>query len=92
MNRKFLTRGSFPVQRRSAESPTCSCAGLSTGPGLDATIEETLTKLTELRLTSMARAVRELMQTAYGHQLSFEEKLRSDESILCARGCQQRRE
>lgn len=39
------------------------------------TIEETLTKLTELRLTSMALAVRELMQTAPGHQLSFEEKL-----------------
>ena len=39
------------------------------------TIEETLTKLTELRLTSMAMAVRELMQTAPGHQLSFEEKL-----------------
>ena len=39
------------------------------------TIEETLTKMTELRLTSMAMAVRELMQTAPGHQLSFEEKL-----------------
>ena len=39
------------------------------------TIEETLTKLTELRLTSMAMAVRELMQTAPGHQLSFDEKL-----------------
>jgi DNA replication protein DnaC len=39
------------------------------------TIEETLTKLTELRLTSMALAVRELMQSAPGHQLSFEEKL-----------------
>jgi DNA replication protein DnaC len=39
------------------------------------TIEETITKLTELRLTSMATAVRELMQTAPGHQLSFEEKL-----------------
>ncbi|MEO8183905.1 MAG: ATP-binding protein [Deltaproteobacteria bacterium] len=39
------------------------------------TIEETLTKMTELRLTNMALAVRELMQTAPGHQLSFEEKL-----------------
>jgi hypothetical protein len=39
------------------------------------TIEETLTKLTDLRLASMATAVRELMQTAPGHQLSFEEKL-----------------
>jgi hypothetical protein len=39
------------------------------------TIEETITKLTELRLTSMATAIRELMQTAPGHQLSFEEKL-----------------
>jgi DNA replication protein DnaC len=39
------------------------------------TIEETITKLTELRLTSMALAIRELMQTAPGHQLSFEEKL-----------------
>lgn len=39
------------------------------------TIEETLTKLHELRLTSMALAVRELMESAPGHQLSFEEKL-----------------
>ena len=39
------------------------------------TIEETLTKLHELRLTSMALAVRELMDAAPGHQLSFEEKL-----------------
>jgi DNA replication protein DnaC len=39
------------------------------------TIEETLTKLHELRLTSMAQAVRELMDTAPGHQLSFDEKL-----------------
>jgi len=39
------------------------------------TIEETITKLTELRLTSMALAIRELMQTAPGHQLTFEEKL-----------------
>jgi DNA replication protein DnaC len=39
------------------------------------TIEETLTKLTEMRLASMALAVRELMETAPGHQLSFEEKL-----------------
>jgi DNA replication protein DnaC len=39
------------------------------------TIEETITKLSELRLTSMAIAVRELLQTAPGHQLSFEEKL-----------------
>lgn len=39
------------------------------------TIEETLTKLIELRLNSMAHAVRELMDTAPGHQMSFEEKL-----------------
>ena len=36
------------------------------------TIEETLTKLIELKLTSMAHAVRELMDTAPGHQMSFE--------------------
>ena len=39
------------------------------------TIEETLTKLPELKLNSMAHAVRELMDTAPGHQMSFEEKL-----------------
>ncbi|HEY8943228.1 MAG TPA: IS21-like element helper ATPase IstB [Polyangiaceae bacterium] len=39
------------------------------------TIEETLTKLSEMRLPSMVLAVRELMDTAPGHQLSFEEKL-----------------
>lgn len=39
------------------------------------TIEETLTKLHELRLTSMAKAVREIMDTAPGQQLSFDEKL-----------------
>ena len=39
------------------------------------TIEETLTKLHEMRLASMALAVRELMESAPGHQLSFEEKL-----------------
>ena len=39
------------------------------------TIEETLTKLHELKLTSMAKAVRELMDTAPGPQLSFDEKL-----------------
>jgi DNA replication protein DnaC len=39
------------------------------------TIEETLTKLSEMRLTTMALAVRELMDSAPGHQLSFEEKL-----------------
>jgi len=39
------------------------------------TIEETLTKLIDLKLTSMAQAVRELMDTAPGHQLSFDEKL-----------------
>jgi DNA replication protein DnaC len=39
------------------------------------TIEETLTKLHELKLTGMAQAVRELMDTAPGHQLSFDEKL-----------------
>lgn len=39
------------------------------------TIEETLTKLHELRLTTMALAVRELLDSAPGHRLSFEEKL-----------------
>jgi DNA replication protein DnaC len=39
------------------------------------TIEETITKLSEMKLTSMVAAVRELMETAPGHQLSFEEKL-----------------
>jgi DNA replication protein DnaC len=39
------------------------------------TIEETLTKLHELKLTSMAKAVRELMDTSPGQQLSFDEKL-----------------
>jgi hypothetical protein len=39
------------------------------------TIEETLTKLIEMKLVSMAQAVRELMDTAPGHQLSFDEKL-----------------
>jgi DNA replication protein DnaC len=39
------------------------------------TIEETLTKLIELKLVSMAQAARELMDTAPGHQLSFDEKL-----------------
>jgi DNA replication protein DnaC len=39
------------------------------------TIEETLTKLHELKLTSMAKAVREIMDTAPGQQLSFDEKL-----------------
>jgi DNA replication protein DnaC len=39
------------------------------------TIEETITKLSEMRLPTMALAVRELMQTAPGHELSFEEKL-----------------
>lgn len=39
------------------------------------TIEETLTKLTELRLKTMALATRELMESAPGGQLTFEEKL-----------------
>jgi DNA replication protein DnaC len=39
------------------------------------TIEETITKLSELKLASMASATRELLQTAPGHELSFEEKL-----------------
>ena len=39
------------------------------------TIEETIAKLHELRLTSMAQAVRELAETAPGNQLSFDEKL-----------------
>jgi DNA replication protein DnaC len=39
------------------------------------TIEETVTKLIELRLPTMAKATRELMETSPGHQLSFEEKL-----------------
>ena len=39
------------------------------------TIEETITKLSELKLMSMITAVRELQQTAPGHELSFDEKL-----------------
>jgi DNA replication protein DnaC len=39
------------------------------------TIEETITKLNELKLTSMITAVRELQQTAPGHELTFDEKL-----------------
>jgi DNA replication protein DnaC len=39
------------------------------------TIEETITKLVEMKLVSMAQAVRDLMETAPGHQLSFDEKL-----------------
>lgn len=39
------------------------------------TIEETLTKLTEMKLTRMVQAVRELIETAPGHPLSFDEKL-----------------
>lgn len=39
------------------------------------TIDETLTKLHEMRLASMALAVRELMDSSPGQQLSFEEKL-----------------
>lgn len=39
------------------------------------TIEETITKLTHMKLTSMAIATRELLQTAPGNQLSFDEKL-----------------
>ena len=39
------------------------------------TIEETITKLSELKLTSMIAAVRELQQRAPGHELSFDEKL-----------------
>lgn len=39
------------------------------------TIEETITKLGEMKLNSMAIATREVLQTAPGHDLSFEEKL-----------------
>ncbi len=39
------------------------------------TIEETITKLSEMRLSTMALATRELLQTSPGHELSFEEKL-----------------
>lgn len=39
------------------------------------TIEETISKLNELKLTSMIAAVRELQHTAPGHELSFDEKL-----------------
>jgi len=38
------------------------------------TIEETLSKLHGMRLGSMATAVREVLETSPGHQLSFEEK------------------
>lgn len=39
------------------------------------TIEETITKLSEMKLTSMALAARELLSSAPGNELSFEEKL-----------------
>lgn len=39
------------------------------------TIEETIARLHQLRLPSMAQAVRELLDTAPGNQLSFDEKL-----------------
>lgn len=39
------------------------------------TIEETITKLGEMRLNSMALATRELLQTSPGNELSFAEKL-----------------
>lgn len=39
------------------------------------TLEETITKLSEMKLTSMVSALRELMDSAPGNQLSFEEKL-----------------
>ena len=39
------------------------------------TIEETITKLSQMKLTCMALATREVLQTSPGHQLSFEEKL-----------------
>lgn len=39
------------------------------------TIEETITKLSELRLSTMALATRELIQTSPGNDLTFEEKL-----------------
>jgi DNA replication protein DnaC len=39
------------------------------------TIEETIARLHHLRLPSMAQAVRELLNTAPGNQLSFDEKL-----------------
>lgn len=38
-------------------------------------IEDTLRKLGELKLASMSKALTELMETAPGHQLSFEEKI-----------------
>jgi DNA replication protein DnaC len=37
--------------------------------------EETIQKLMDLRLATMAKALREIMDTAPGHQLSFEEKV-----------------
>jgi DNA replication protein DnaC len=39
------------------------------------TLEETITKLSEMKLTSMVSALRELIDSAPGNQLSFEEKL-----------------
>lgn len=39
------------------------------------TIEETITKLNEMRLKDMGLAARELLQTSPGNELSFEEKL-----------------
>jgi hypothetical protein len=37
--------------------------------------EETIKKLMDLKLATMAAALREIMDTAPGHQLSFEEKI-----------------
>lgn len=39
------------------------------------TIEETITKLSEMRLSTMALATRELLESSPGNDLSFEEKL-----------------
>ena len=39
------------------------------------TIEETITKLSEMKLSTMALATRELIQSSPGNDLSFEEKL-----------------
>lgn len=39
------------------------------------TIEETITKLSEMKLSTMALATRELLQSSPGNELNFEEKL-----------------
>ena len=38
-------------------------------------VDETIQKLTELRLTTMAQALRQMLDSPQSHDLSFEDKL-----------------